>query len=60
MNLFITSKLHAVAPILALAIGGFAGSLTAGDMTISAGKLARDAKDYYGKTVTVKAELDNV
>src|SRR5687768_17538920 len=60
MSLFNTSKLHAVAPILALAIGGLAGSLTAGDMTVSAGKLARDAKDYYGKTVTVKAEVENV
>jgi hypothetical protein len=60
MSLFNTNKLHAVAPILALTIGGLAGSLTAGDMTISAGKLARDAKDYYGKTVTVKAEVENV
>ena len=60
MSLFKTNKLHAVAPILALTIGGLAGSLAAGDMTISAGKLARDAKDYYGKTVTVKAEVENV
>jgi len=60
MSLFISNKLHAVAPVLALTIGAFAGSLTAGDMTITAGKLARDAKDYYGKTVTVKAEVENV
>jgi hypothetical protein len=33
---------------------------TAGDATISAGKLARDAKDFYGKTVTVKAEVEKV
>jgi hypothetical protein len=60
MSVFKTNKLHAVAPILALTIGGLAGSLSAGDMTISAGKLARDAKDYYGRTVTVKAEVENV
>jgi hypothetical protein len=28
--------------------------------TISAGKLAKNAKDYYGKTVTVKAEVEDV
>jgi hypothetical protein len=60
MNLFTTSKLRAAAPILALSIGGFAGSLAAGDMTISAGKLANSAKDFYGKTVTVKAEVEDV
>ena len=60
MSLFNTNKLRAVAPIMALTIGGLAGSLGAGDMTISAGKLARDAKDYYGKTVTVSAEVENV
>jgi len=27
---------------------------------ISAGKLARDAKNYYGKTVTVRAEVEDV
>ena len=32
----------------------------AGDGTISAGKLAKNAKDYYGKTVTVKAEVEDV
>jgi len=57
MSVFKNNKLHAVAPVLALTI---AGSVAAGDMTISAGKLARDAKDYYGKTVTVKAEVENV
>ena len=61
MSVFKTNKLHAVAPILALTIGGFAGTLSAGtDMTISAGKLAKNAKDYYGKTVTVKAEVEDV
>jgi len=60
MNLFTTSKLRAAAPILTLLIGGFAGSLAAGDMTISAGKLANNAKDFYGKTVTVKAEVEDV
>ena len=60
MNLFKTSKLHAVAPIVALAIGTFAASAIADDMTISAGKLAKDAKNYYGRTVTVKAEVEDV
>jgi uncharacterized protein YaiE (UPF0345 family) len=61
MSVFKTNKLHAVAPILALAIGGFAGSLaSADDMVISAGKLAKNAKDYYGRTVTVKAEVEDV
>ncbi len=61
MSVFKTNKLHAVAPILALMIGGLAGSLAAGtDMTISAGKLAKNAKDYYGKTVTVKAKVEDV
>lgn len=61
MNIFKTNKLTAVAPILALTIGGLAGSLSAGtEMTISAGKLAKNAKDYYGKTVTVKAEVEDV
>ena len=61
MSVFKTNKLHAVAPILALTIGGLVGTLAAGtDMTISAGKLAKNAKDYYGKTVTVKAEVEDV
>jgi hypothetical protein len=34
------------------------GSTTA--TTISAGKLARDAKDFYGKTVTIRAEVEDV
>ena len=38
-----------------------AGSLAvAGDGTISAGKLARDAKNFYGQTVTVRAEVEDV
>jgi hypothetical protein len=61
MNPLESNKLHAMGPILALVIGGFAGSLSAGtDMTISAGKLAKNAKDYYGKTVTVRAEVEDV
>jgi len=61
MDVCKSMKLHAVAPILALTIGGVAGTLTAGtDMTISAGKLAKNAKDFYGKTVTVKAEVEDV
>jgi len=61
MNILKTSKLRVGAPILALLIGGLAGSLSAGtDMTISAGKLAKNATDYYGKTVTVTAEVEDV
>ena len=61
MNPFKTKKIHAIAPALALTIGGLAGTLSAGtDTAISAGKLARDAKDFYGRTVTVKAEVENV
>ena len=53
-----------------LAVGAVlvGGSAVAGDHKghvdhkdmISAGKLARDAKDFYGKTVTVKAEVEDV
>jgi hypothetical protein len=61
MNVLTTKRLHAVAPILALLMGGLAGSLAADAGTaISAGKLATNAKDYYGKTVTVKAEVEDV
>jgi hypothetical protein len=61
MNPFISKKFHAIAPALALVAGGLAGTLSAGtDTTISAGKLAKDAKDYYGKVVTVKAEVEDV
>ena len=61
MNLF-SKKFHAVAPIVALAVGGLAGTLAAGPgkTVISAGKLAKDAKQFYGQTVTVKAEVENV
>jgi len=55
-----SSKLRVVAPLFALGIGAAAGSLTADDMTISAGKLAKNAKDYYGRTVTVKADIQDV
>jgi hypothetical protein len=60
MSSFYTNKLHVVAPVLALAIGAAAGSLVADDMTLSAGKLAKDAKNYYGRMVTVKAEVEDV
>ena len=62
MNLFYSKKFHAIAPIVALTVGGLAGSLSAGNdkMTISAGKLAKDAKSYYGQTVTVRAEVEDV
>ena len=61
MNPFQSKKFHAIAPALALVIGGVAGTLSAGtDTTISAGKLAKDAKNYYGQTVTVKAEVEDV
>ena len=48
------------APALALAVVFAASAATAGDGMLSAGKLAKDAKDYYGKTVTVKAEVEDV
>jgi hypothetical protein len=32
----------------------------AGDMAISAGKLAKDAKKFYGQKVTVTAEVEDV
>lgn len=61
MNLLISKKFHAIAPMVALTLGALAGTLAAGtDKMVSAGKLARDAKDYYGKTVTVKAEIETV
>jgi hypothetical protein len=41
-----------------LACGTFA--VAADDGTISAGKLAKDAKKFYGQTVTVKAEVEDV
>jgi hypothetical protein len=34
-------------------------SAAADDAMMSAGKLAKDAKNYYGKTVTVKAEVED-
>jgi hypothetical protein len=37
-----------------------AGAAKADDMVIGAGKVAKNAKDYYGKTVTVKAEVEDV
>ena len=52
-------KLNASALALAMVVGA-ASAASAGDGMISAGKLAKDAKDYYGKTVTVKAEVEDV
>ena len=54
----IISKRHFALAVLATA--GLAGGVIAGDNVISAGKLAKDAKDFYGQTVTVKAEVDQV
>ena len=45
---------------LAVAVSLAASVAMAADTTISAGKLAKDAKDYYGQTVTVKAEVEDV
>lgn len=39
---------------------GVAGAGDKDKGTISAGKLAKDAKNYYGQTVTVKAEVEDV
>jgi hypothetical protein len=44
---------------LALTVASLALPSFAGDV-ITAGKLARDAKDYYGQTVTVMAEVEEV
>lgn len=47
----------------AVAMAGLAGPAIAHeghDNAISAGKLARDAKDFYGRTVTVRAEVEDV
>jgi len=41
-----------------LAMGSLA--VAADDGTVSAGKLAKDAKKFYGQTVTVKAEVEDV
>jgi hypothetical protein len=44
-------------------LGAFAAAGTfalAGDHMISAGKLAKDAKKFYGQTVTVTAEVEDV
>ena len=55
MNIF-TKRPFALA---LLATAGVVGAVQAGD-TISAGKLAKDAKDFYGQTVSVKADVDRV
>jgi hypothetical protein len=55
MNIF-TKRPFALA---LLATAGVVGAAQAGD-TISAGKLAKDAKDFYGQTVSVKSEVDRV
>jgi hypothetical protein len=36
------------------------GAAVADDMVIGAGKIAKNAKDFYGKTVTVKAEVEDL
>ena len=47
--------------VSAVALCSFATPVLAGEgAAISAGKLAKDAKDFYGKTVTVKAEVEDV
>lgn len=48
----------ALAALACLALA--AGSASAADKMISAGKLAKDADDFYGKQVTVKAEVEDV
>ena len=48
----------AAAAVLIGAAGASAEEKMTG--TISAGKLAKDAKDYYGRTVTVQAEVEDV
>lgn len=51
------SSIKSVAVAASLVLAG--GAAQAGDK-ISAGKLAKDAKDFYGKTVTVEAEVEDV
>jgi hypothetical protein len=51
------------AALSALALAGTATLALAGDdkgKAISAGKLAKDAKNYYGQTVAVQAEVEDV
>ena len=48
------------APLVALLGVGFAGADDHNDGTLSATKLAKDAKNYYGQTVTVKAKVEDV
>ena len=57
MKLFSNKGIAAMAASTFLLAGGAA---FADDMVISAGKVAKNAKDYYGKTVTVKAEVEDV
>ena len=52
-------SLEAVALALML-LAGAAAAHEGHDKTISAGKLARDAKDFYNQTVTVSAEVEDV
>jgi hypothetical protein len=53
------SLLHMKLLVASLAAGSLA---LAGDMggSISAGKLAKEAKNFYGQTVTVKAEVEDI
>lgn len=57
MKLFSNKSAVALAASTFLLAGGAA---VADDMVIGAGKLAKNAKDFYGKTVSVKAEVEDV
>jgi hypothetical protein len=57
MKLF-SKGVAATAATAFLLAGGLA--IAGDDMVISAGKVAKNAKDYYGKTITVKAEVEDV
>lgn len=50
----------AAAPLAVLAFAAAALAHEGHHGTISAGKLARDASKYYGRTVTVSAEVEDV
>lgn len=56
-------KLFSHKGVAAMAASAFllaAGAAKADDMVVSAGKVAKNAKDYYGKTISVKAEVEDV
>jgi hypothetical protein len=56
----IPTKAAAAVAVAALTAAGAAQAADKMAGKISAGKLAKDAKDYYGKTVTVEAEVEDV